>query len=285
MQTRGVPLLDSTGQVLEWIGMCIDVTEQRLAEERIRRNEKLAVVGQLALSISHEINNPLAAVTNLVHLIGGDQGLSETTREYVEAADQELARVAQVFRQTLRFVDTSSRSGSTDLCAVVDSVLEVFLPRLKSAHISVERDYRTKAALQGHLYELQNLVANLLSNAHDAMRSGGRLKIRIREGSSWNIPRVKGLKLTIADTGTGIASNLKHKIFEPFFTTKEEIGAGLGLWATSEVIRKHNGQIALRSSTDPKHPGTVFSLFFPLQKLAPETLANDHGTSTQAISR
>jgi signal transduction histidine kinase len=111
------------------------------------------------------------------------------------------------------------------------------------------------------------------------MRSGGKLKIRIREARSWNDTRAQGLRLTIADTGTGIRRDLKHKVFEPFFTTKEETGAGLGLWVSSEIVRKHNGRLAFRSSTDPMHPGTVFSLFFPFQNDVPASMVQEQNIS------
>jgi PAS domain S-box-containing protein len=279
MQARAVPVLDSTGQVIEWVGMCIDVTEQRLAEERLRRNEKLAVAGRLALNISHEINNPLAGTTNLVYLIGSDPGLSKTTRTFVTMAEQELARASQAVSRNLRFANTSSRAGDADLGELTDSVTEFFQSRFETDHIAVERDYRTKARVRCYPHELQDVIANLLSNAHDAMRRGGKLKIRIRETRAWNDVRAEGLRLTIADTGTGIAPDLKHKVFEPFFTTKEETGAGLGLWVSREIVHKHHGRLAFRSSTDPKHPGTVFSLFFPFQNAVPMNKAQEQSSS------
>jgi PAS domain S-box-containing protein len=265
-QARGVPVLDSSGKVTEWVGMNTDVTEQRLAEERLQRNEKLAVAGRLALNISHEINNPLAAVTNLVYLIGRDSGLSEATRNLAVGAEQELARVSQAITRNLRLANTSSQLDEADLRELADSVTEFFRTRFETDHISIERDYRTEARLRCYPNELQVVIANLLGNAHDAMRKGGKLTIRIREARSWNNPGVRGLKLTIADTGAGIPRNLKHKIFEPFFTTKEETGAGLGLWVCSEIMRKHEGRIAFWTSTAPSHAGTVFSLFFPFQR-------------------
>jgi PAS domain S-box-containing protein len=266
MQTRGVPVLDNTGQVMEWVGMCTDLTDQRLAEEQRRRNEKLAVAGRLALNISHEINNPLAAITNFVYLIGRDPVLSEASRKFVEGAEEELARVSQAVTRNLRFANISSRSDNADLRELTDTVAEFFRTRFETDHIAIERDYRTEARLCCYPHELQVVIANLFSNAHDAMRKGGKLKIRIREACLWNGTRVRGLRLTIADTGAGIPRDLKHKIFEPFFTTKEETGAGLGLWVCSEIVRKHEGQIMFWTSTSPIHPGTVFSLFFPFQR-------------------
>ena len=265
-QARGVPVLDSTGQVTEWVGMNTDITEQRRAEERLRRSEKLAVAGRLALNISHEINNPLAAATNLVYLIGSDPSLSEVTRKFVWGAERELARVSETVTRNLRFAMTPSRSDDADLRELTDSVAEFFRTRFETDHISIERDYRTEARLRCYPNELQVVIANLLSNAHDAMRKGGKLMIRIREARSWSNPGVRGLRLTIADTGTGIPRDLKHKIFEPFFTTKEETGTGLGLWVCSEIMRKHDGRIMFWTSTAPDHPGTVVSLFFPFQR-------------------
>jgi signal transduction histidine kinase len=161
---------------------------------------------------------------------------------------------------------TPSRSDDADLRELTDSVAEFFRTRFETDHISIERDYRTEARLRCYPNELQVVIANLLSNAHDAMRKGGKLMIRIREARSWSNPGVRGLRLTIADTGTGIPRDLKHKIFEPFFTTKEETGTGLGLWVCSEIMRKHDGRIMFWTSTAPDHPGTVVSLFFPFQR-------------------
>jgi PAS domain S-box-containing protein len=266
MERHAVPVLDSVGQVTEWVGMSIDVTEQRLAEERLRRNEKLAVAGRLALNMSHNINNPLAAATNIVFLIGSDPGVSEATRKLVRNAERELARVSQAVTRSLRFAMTSSRSDDADLRELADSVTELFRTQFETDHISIEREYRTEARLHCYPNELQVVVANLLSNAHDAMRKGGKLIIRIREAHSWNGPGIRGLKLTIADTGMGIPRDVKHKVFEPFFTTKEETGAGLGLWVCSEIMRKHEGRITFWTSTVPSHPGTAFSLFFPFRR-------------------
>jgi PAS domain S-box-containing protein len=247
------------------IGIVVDVTEQKRAEAQIRTAEKLAVAGRLAQSIEHKITDPLAAITNLVYLIGRDTCLGEATRQLAESAESELAKVARAMALTLRFAYTSSHPGSVDLREISDSVIELFRTRFESSHISVERDYCTKATLNGYPGELQNVIATIVGNAQDAMRGGGKLKIRLREARLWNDTHVRGLRLTVADTGTGIDRDLKHRLFEPFFTTKEETGAGLGLWMSNEIVRKHKGHIAFRTSTDPRHPGTVFRLFFPFQ--------------------
>jgi signal transduction histidine kinase len=218
------------------------------------------------LNLSHHINNPLEALNNIVYLIGSDPDLSEPTLKLVRDAERELARVSQAAARNLQRANTSWQSGEADLRELADSVMEVFRTQFETDHISVARDYRTEARLRGNPNELQVVIVNLVSNAHDAMRKGGKLTVRIREARSWNNPGLRGLKLTIADTGTGIPRDVKHRIFEPFFTTKEETGSGLGLWVSEEIVRKHEGRIMFRTSTASSRSGTVFSLFFPFQR-------------------
>jgi PAS domain S-box-containing protein len=257
------------------VGIGTDVTDQKEVEAQILRGEKLAVAGKLAQSIEQKISDPLAAITNIVYLIGRDTSLGETSRQFVEIAERELAKVSRAMGLALQFTYTSSQLGVADFREISDSVVELLRSRFETRHISVELDYRTKTTLHGYPSELQNVIATLVSNAYDAMRKGGRLKIRLREARLWNPTRVQGLRLTVADTGAGISRDLKHRVFEPFFTTKEETGAGLGLWMTSEIVRKHEGLIRFRTSTDPRHSGTVFRLFFPFRR----TLSADSDNS------
>jgi PAS domain S-box-containing protein len=266
MRVSAIPVLDSVGKVTEWVGMNTDVTEQKLAEERLRRNEKLAAAGRLALNISHEINNPLEAVTNLLYLIGSDPGLSETTRKLAGEADRELKRVSQAVSRSLQFANPPSPPDEVNLQELTDSVTEFFRTPFERDNISIVRDFRTKNRFRRFPRDLQIVITNLLSNAHDAMRNGGKLTLRIHDAHSWKDPGVQGLRLTLADTGTGIPRELKRKVFEPFFTTKEETGAGLGLWMCCEIMRKYEGGITFRTSTAPGHSGTVFSLFFPFRR-------------------
>jgi PAS domain S-box-containing protein len=266
MRVNAIPVLDDAGKVTEWVGMSTDVTEQKLAEEQLRRNEKLAAAGRLALNISHEINNPLEAVINLLYLIGSDAGLSETTRKLAGEADRELQRVSQAVSRSLQFANPPSPSDDVNLQELTDAVTEFFRRPFERDNISIVWDFRTKNRLRLFPRDLQVVITNLFSNAHTAMRNGGKLTLRIRDAHSWKDPGVQGLRLTLADTGTGIPRDLRHKIFEPFFTTKEETASGLGLWICGEIMRKHEGRITFRTSTAPGHSGTVFSLFFPFRR-------------------
>ena len=226
------------------------------AQEALLRSEKLAVTGRLAASIAHEINNPLEAVTNLLFLMRGNAS-PEQQMKYLAQAEQELARVAEITKQTLRFYREPSQPVATKIVTVLDSVLMLFGPRLTAAGIAVEREERAPSAtVLSSPGELRQIVANLIGNAIDAMRTGGRLRIRISQFR-------KLVRLTIADTGMGIPKDVLPTIFEPFVTTKGETGTGLGLWVTAEIIKRNGWRIRVRSCSSPGHGGTTFSILIP----------------------
>jgi signal transduction histidine kinase len=232
------------------------------AQEALLRSEKLAVTGRLAASIAHEINNPLEAVTNLLFLMRAGAS-TDAQKKYLAQAEQELARVAEITKQTLRFYREPSQPTATRISTVLDSVLMLFGPRLVSAGIAVERIERSPSATvlssQG---ELRQVIANLVGNAIDAMRTGGRLRIRISQ--SWNTEHSRQfVRLTIADTGMGIPGDVLPTIFEPFVTTKGETGTGLGLWVTAEIMKRNGWKIRVRSCSQPGHSGTTFSIVIP----------------------
>jgi signal transduction histidine kinase len=232
-----------------------------LAQEALLRSEKLAVTGRLAASIAHEINNPLEAVTNLLFLMRAEAS-PEQRKKYLAQAEQELARVAEITKQTLRFYREPSQPAATRVVSVLDSVLMLFGQRLVSAGIRVEREERAPAAtVLSTPGELRQVIANLVGNAIDAMRTGGRLRIRICQFLD---PQDRKLvRLTIADTGMGIPREVLPTIFEPFVTTKAETGTGLGLWVTTEILRRNGWKIRVRTSSNPGRSGTAFSIVIP----------------------
>jgi signal transduction histidine kinase len=226
------------------------------AQEALLRSEKLAVTGRLAASIAHEINNPLEAVTNLLFLLR-DEASSELQKKFLALAEQELARVAEITKQTLRFYREPSQPTATRVATVLDSVLMLFSPRLVSAGIEVERSERAPSAtVLSSPGELRQVIANIIGNAIDAMRSGGRLRIRIAEAGQC-------VRLTIADSGMGIPRDVLPTIFEPFVTTKGETGTGLGLWVTAQIINRNGWKIRVRSCSRPGRSGTTFYIVIP----------------------
>ena len=284
----------STSPPPRWVGaVIIDSTERKLSEELLRRTEKLAATGQLAASIAHEINNPLEAVTNLLYLLH-QQPLDVESRLYADMAQQEIARVSQITQQTLRFYRQSSNPSLIHPGDLLDSVLALHQGRSNAAKVQIVRRYLEPVELFAFSGEMRQLFANLIGNALDAMPNGGSLFLRAHASQAWYQPEISGVRITIADTGSGMTESVRRRIFDAFFTTKEITGTGLGLWISSEIITKHQGTVRVRSraaadvakseandstessptsvssnASEPKvRSGTVFMLFFPFNGLA-----------------
>ncbi len=167
---RAVPMRDEAGRVTRWLGSTTDIHDQKVAEEGLRRTEKLSAAARLAASMSHEINNPLNSVVNFLYLALLDPTLNGDTRNYLTLADQELSRAVQVATQMLRFHNQSTAPALVDLSATMDSVLNFFKSRLESRSIVVEREYRTREKLRCFNEELRQVFANLISNSLDALQ-------------------------------------------------------------------------------------------------------------------
>lgn len=253
----------TTNQHVRWVGaVVVEVTERRQSEEALRRTEKLAAAGRLAASIAHEINNPLEAVTNLLYLLRNQPSLDTVALNFADMAQAEIARVSQITQQTLRFYRQSTHPAEANLAELMDSVLMLYHGRTSAAHIAVELKYSAKTRMLCFAGEVRQLFANLVGNALDALPDRGRLKISVRDSTSWADPEVQGIRISVADTGTGMTRETRQRIFEPFFTTKETTGTGLGLWVSAEIISKHSGVVRVHSRTGERS-GTVFMIFFP----------------------
>ncbi|HUY93647.1 MAG TPA: ATP-binding protein, partial [Terracidiphilus sp.] len=236
----------------------------RLAEIALRKSEKLVVAGRLALSISHEINNPLAAVTNLLYLIGTSSSLPDA-KALNEIAARELARVAEIVAQTLRFYRDPGKPTVVHIDEIVDSALTLYRSKIASAEIAIERDFRECSPIVAMSGEVRQMTLNLIGNAIDALGHHGRLKIRAANARQHSNGSLRGIRLTIADTGSGIPPEIRDSLFEPFVSTKGDTGTGLGLWLSSQIVHKHGGTIQVKSRALPPDSGTVFSVFLPLE--------------------
>jgi signal transduction histidine kinase len=247
-------------ETTRWVGaILVDTTEQKRAEEALRRTEKLAAAGRLAASIAHEINNPLEAITNLLYLVR-QENLTPSAAHFAGMAAQEVARVSEITQQTLRFYRQSTLPARANVCELLESVLTLHAGRIQAVQVELDREYESDLPLFCFAGELRQLFANLVTNALDAMTpGGGRLIVRARAAQQ---DGVAGVRVSVADTGSGINAEAKRHIFEPFFTTKEATGTGLGLWVSEQIIRKHHGMVRVRSSATGA-TGTVFSVFFP----------------------
>jgi len=250
------------GEIVGASTIARDISAEKQSEEAIRRSEKLATTGRLAASIAHEINNPLEAVINLLYLARHD---SSHAAEYLKQAEREVGRVAQLAQQTLGFVRDANASGWMDPAAIMDEILQLYSRKLEGRKIRVTRRYRDDCQISGHSGELRQLLANLVVNAVDAMKEQGSLHVRVAKGRDWQSGR-EGVRITVADSGSGIPRSQLRQIFEAFYTTKRDAGTGLGLWVSRGIVEKHGGSIRVRSRTGGEATGTVFFIFLPQQR-------------------
>jgi two-component system, NtrC family, sensor kinase len=239
-----------------------DITLQLQAEEALRESEKLAAMGRVAGIIAHEINNPLAAITNLFYLLRNHPSLNEDARHYAELAEQELQRVSHITRQTLSFYRESKQPVSVPVNELLDDVLGVQERALKSKHIAIEKKYSSSGVVHGFPAELRQIFLNLVANAIQAMPNGGFLRLHVREATDWRAPR-RCMAISIVDTGLGIRPEDATQLFQPFFSTKSTKGTGLGLWISKGIVQKYNGRISCRSYRYQDKCVTCFQVLLP----------------------
>jgi signal transduction histidine kinase len=239
-----------------------DVTERRRRDAALQRTEKLAAVGRMASSISHEINNPLESVTNLLYLIQHGESDHEDMRTYAQLASSELARVSHIVTQTLKFHRQSTHAALCRGSEILESVVALYQSRIVTLRTVIERKYVAHDSMLCFAGDMRQVFANLIGNALDATGDGGKLWLRTRRAHS---PRTgqPGVRVTVADNGCGMSAATQRAVFEAFFTTKGMTGTGLGLWVSEEIIRTHRGTIRLRSRDTEGRSGTVFAIFFP----------------------
>jgi PAS domain S-box-containing protein len=230
-----------------------DITERKQAEEALLRSEKLAGAGRMAAAISHELNNPLAAVTNLLFLMKGVEGLPEPARHLLETADAELRQITHITRQALGFYRESTSPSITSVNAVLDSAVDLLKNKVKAKHAVIEKQWDVDVQVNAIAGELRQVFTNLLANSLDAIDERGTIKLRVTATQ-------RHVRITIADDGKGISTESRRQVFDPFFTTKGTTGTGLGLWVSKEIISKHGGIIQMHSR---EHRGTAVSVILP----------------------
>jgi signal transduction histidine kinase len=260
IEDSAAPIYDDARKLCGVVMVFRDVTGEKQAQDVLRKAEKLAAAGRLAATVAHEINNPLEAVCNLIYIVKNTGNLPEDIVGYLNMAEQELERVSHITRQTLGFYRDSSEPGPVPLRGVLESVLRLYENKLKSKSITLEMelaDCPPVHALQG---EMKQLLANLISNAADAVPPGGKIRISMAQTEQG-----EGVEIQVADNGPGVPEENRARIFEPFFTTKEDVGTGLGLWVSKEIVERHGGKIQLSPDKENGLGGALFTIFLPYE--------------------
>ncbi len=267
IEDSAAPIRDGRGRIVGVVMVFRDATHERKSQEVLRKTEKLAAAARLAATVAHEINNPLEAIGNLIYIAKTTDGVPASAAAHLTIAEEELSRVSHITRQTLGFYRESKQPDQVDLPTLVDSVLNIYANKFRTKNITIARDFHPCPPIQGLAGELNQAVANLVSNAADAVPNGGTICVRIdchEDADS------KTVKVIIEDDGPGIAPEHRDRIFEPFFTTKKDVGTGLGLWVTKEIIERHSGTVEVHSVTDTAPSGTAFSITLPVRPEFPD---------------
>jgi two-component system CheB/CheR fusion protein len=254
------PLRNEQGKLVGASAIARDIGAQKRTEEVLRRNERLATAGRLTAAIAHEIKNPLEALTNLVYLARRDAAGRD---EYLRLAEQEIGRLDSIAQQALGFVREGASPEALDAGKILEEVLQLYMRKVQGNGITVDKRCGEDLEIEGYPGELRQLFSNLILNAIDAMKEGGRLRLRVVRTHEWSASRRPGVRVTVADTGNGIGTADLPHIFEPFYTTKKDQGTGLGLWLAYGIVQKHSGWMRVMSSTGPASSGTVFAVFLP----------------------
>ena len=239
-----------------------DITAQVQAEEALRETEKLAAMGRVAGIIAHEINNPLAAITNIFFLLRNHPSLDEDARHCAALAEQELQRVAHITRQTLSFYRESKTPIAVILTELLDDVVGLQERQIQNSHIHLVKRYQAPGMVHGFPVELRQVFLNLIGNAIQAMPQGGNLRLTVRETYDWTL-RKRGVSVSIVDTGLGVKPQDSKRLFEPFYSTKSTKGTGLGLWISRGIVQKYDGRISFRSLHAGNRTATCFRVFLP----------------------
>ena len=264
-----------------------DISERKRTEKVLRAAERQVAAGRMAATVSHEINNPLESIVSLVYLLNAHPALDERTRVLVKQVDAELQRVVHITKHTLGMFKPSDRLTAVKISEVLEGVLELFESKIKFQEIEVEKRYELDWEISAVATEIRQVFTNLISNAISAMEERGRLKLHVYGSRDWHNPGRRGVRIVVADAGTGISPENRQRIFEPFFTTKEEKGTGLGLWVTQGIVNKYGGTVRLHSSVRPGRSGTCFAVFFPDDTLQAKKRASKTAAApvpTEALS-
>ena len=235
--------------------------ELERSQAQLVQAEKMAAVGRLAASIAHEINNPLQAIHNSLHLTLRPNLAPEKQARYLAMAQEEVERLIDIVRRLLEFYRPSrGRRAVTDVNGVIDNVLALMNKRLQHGRISVETRLASNLpSLPIVQDQVAQVFLNIVINAVEAMSDGGRLSIRsgLSKDRKW-------VYVMFADDGPGMDEETRASIFEPFFTTKRT-GTGLGLAISYGIIERHGGRIEVESTAGS---GSTFVVRLPITREA-----------------
>jgi light-regulated signal transduction histidine kinase (bacteriophytochrome) len=252
---RSIPFFHADRSRAGWVGTCTDLTDRRERESALRMAEKLALTGRMTSVIAHEINNPLEAITNLLYLLGGLVGPNPSAHEYLGMAEYELERISGITKQTLRWSKESVRSAEFGVAgALFEDVTRLFAGKLRNRQVMMTIVGGEEVRFYGVIGQIRQVVANLVSNALDAVPAGGQIWLDATTDE-------QRTEIVIRDDGEGMSEETRQQLFQPFFSTKGDLGNGLGLYISNEIVERHGGQLLVDSALGS---GTTMRISLPI---------------------
>ena len=254
-----VSITPLVGKSAERIGRLLlfdDVTQRDHMEEQMTQTEKLTSLGLLAAGVAHEVNTPLAVISNYIQMLAKQMPEGDPRHTIIDKIVKQTFRASEIVNNLLNFSRTGpGELADVDLNRVVEETLSLVAHPLKASQIQVVKQLTEGIPpVRGSANKLQQVFLNLFLNARDAMPSGGMLEVRSAAHNG-------SVEVEVVDTGNGITREHIHKIFDPFFTTKTSgRGTGLGLSVSYGIIKEHAGKIDVRSTPGR---GTSFHVEFP----------------------
>jgi signal transduction histidine kinase len=230
-------------------------------EEQMVQTEKLTSLGLLAAGVAHEVNTPLAVISNYIQMLAKQIPADDPRQKTIERIVKQTFRASEIVNNLLNFSRTGTLELSeVDLNSVLEETLTLVQHPFRTAKVNVIKNYTDSLPLVlGSTTRLQQVFLNLFMNARDAMPTGGMLEVRTAAHNG-------SVEVEVTDTGMGIAGEHLKRIFDPFFTTKTSgRGTGLGLSVSYGIIKEHAGKVDVRSTPGK---GTSFRLEFPVARKA-----------------
>jgi len=261
MNVSITPLVSKSGDRIGRLLLFDDVTQRERMEEQMSQTEKLTSLGLLAAGVAHEVNTPLAVISNYIQMLAKQMPEDDPRHSIIEKIVKQTFRASEIVNNLLNFSRTGAAElANIDVNKVVEETLSLVAHPLKTSQIQVVKNLGDALpSVRGSANKLQQVFLNLFLNARDAMPSGGMLEVKTAAHNG-------SVEIEIVDTGAGIPREHIHKIFDPFFTTKATgRGTGLGLSVSYGIIKEHAGKIDVRSTPGK---GTSFHVEFPAVRKA-----------------
>jgi PAS domain S-box-containing protein len=270
---RGSLLRNAAGEIYRVVGVAEDITQHRKLEEQFRQAQKMEAIGTLAGGIAHDFNNILAAVNGYAELCKMKAGENSPLRDYLDAISHAGIRATALVRQILTFSrQQEQQRRPVRVCDIVDESLKLLRATIPTTIEFVVTKAPQVPTVLADPTQIHQIIMNLGTNAWHAMRDRpGRLEVKVENFEVDKLfaetrPRLRPgpyVRVSIADTGTGMSEATLARIFEPFFTTKPKgEGTGLGLAVVHGIMESHDGVISVYSKPGE---GTIFHLYFPAQ--------------------